>query len=746
MLSGTPLVPNKNIVLDGVGTQDGAPAAVAAARRRASRRRGGAVHATMLAGLRVLICRLSSLGFLALVTTFVAAPAAAAPEETIPRPQEIETYLYAYPTRALKELATLVALAGETSATERRYLFALYGQSMVASGRNADAVELAEYLEHDAGARRDELTLATARLIRANSESQGGDSVKANALAKEARSLLTDAADPYLTYWAAITIGVTARGRGQLEESLASLQDALSSAESAGNAYRRSNALYQLSNLYLALKQPQNALDASQQAFRFAEAASNALGMAKARMAESAALELLNDPVRELAAMEDALAIARNAKSKVAESLALINLADIRLRRKQFGEALELSRRSLALAREFDGANAIATSKANMGFALFGLGRTAEGKRLADDALADYERTGATAEIASLLGEYSQYLERSGDHKAALALFHRERKLYEEIAATAHQKTVLELQEKYESEKRRREIELLNRQNALTSAELENRALQQRIWWLLAGVFAASFIVVAVLYRKLRITNGLLASKNRDLSVRSSRDPLTALYNRRYFQDFMRDEHNRPERRRRGESDKPIHALLLIDIDMFKQINDRHGHAAGDAVLVVVARRLRDTLRETDMIVRWGGEEFLVFVPATSAEKLDEIAARIMDAIAAEPIVHQGTSLRVTASIGYAPMPLPPENIALSWERAISLIDMALYMAKVHGRNRAYGIRGLRRSDDEALATIERDLEKAWQSGMVDMHLQPGPDIGALPILDAPRAIAHVGV
>ena len=745
MLSGIAFVPNKTTALEAVHAHDGAPPAVAAARRRVRTRGRGAARATALAGLRVLICRLSSLICVGLLATFVAAPAVAAAEETLPRPRDIETYLYAYPKRALTELATLVARAGDIPAPERRYLYALYGQSMVAAGRNADAVELAEHLEREAGARRDELTLATARLIRANSESLGGDSVKANALAKEGRALLKDAADPYLTYWAAITIGVTARGRGQLEESLASLQDALSSAENADNAYRKSNSHYQLSNLYLALKQPQNALDASQQAFRYAEAASNALGMAKARMAESAALELLNDPVRELAAMEDALAIARRADSKVAESLALINLADIRLRHKQYGDALELSRRSLALAREFDGMSAMATSKANMGFALFGLGRTAEGKRLADDALADYERTGATAEIASLLGEYSQYLERSGDHKAALALYHRERKLYEEIAAAAHQKTVLELQEKYESEKRRREIELLNRQNALTSAELENRALQERIWWLLAGVFAASFIVVAVLYRKLRVTNDLLASKNRDLSVRSSRDPLTALYNRRYFQDFMREEHNRPERRRRGEGDKPIHALLLIDIDMFKQINDRHGHAAGDAVLVMVASRLRDTLRETDMIVRWGGEEFLVFIPAASAEKLDEIAARIMHDIAAEPIVYQRNSIRITASIGYAPMPLPPENIALSWERAISLIDMALYMAKVHGRNRAYGIRGLCRSDDEALATIERDLEKAWESGMVDLHLQAGPDISLFPVLEPPRAIAHAG-
>ena len=186
-------------------------------------------------------------------------------------------------------------------------------------------------------------------------------------------------------------------------------------AERDDDAYRRSGALYQLSNLYLALKQPQNALDASRQAYRFAEAAGSTPGMVKARMAESAALEILDDPARELAAMEEALALARKSQSQVGESLALINLADIRLRRKQFDDALDLSRRSLALAPSYDDV---------------GLDRDQQGEHrdsrcsasaarpkasgYADEALADYERTGATAEIASLLGEYGQYLEKAG--------------------------------------------------------------------------------------------------------------------------------------------------------------------------------------------------------------------------------------------------------------------------------------------------------------------------------------------
>ncbi len=697
-------------------------------RARGSRR---SLHSARLCGLATALRRRVAAASFALIAIFLLASQIAAAQSIGARASGIEIYLYAHPKRAQTELAALAQEADSATPAERRFVYGLYGQAMVASGRKADASELAQRMEREAGSRADNLWLATARLVRGSVESLSGDYGKANALAKEASSLANGAVDPNVAYWSAMMIGITARGRGQMDESLAALQGALSAAENMSNAYRRSYALYQISQLYLTMKQPQRALEASQQSYGFAEAAGAAYGMAKARMAESAAMELLANPARELAAMEEALAIARKSQSGVAESLALINLADIELRRKNFNSALEHSRRSLELAREYEDVGLIATSKANLGFALFGLGRAAEGKRLADEALADYERSGATAEIASLLAEYSEYLERSGDYKGALALYHRERKLYEQIAAVAHQRSVLELQEKYESEKRRREIELLNRQNELNAAEIENRALHERIWWMLATTFAISSLVTAVFYRKLRDTNRLLARTNQELNVRSSRDPLTALYNRRYFQEFMRDEGERPERRRADAGDASIHALLLIDIDLFKQTNDRYGHAAGDTVLVTVARRLRETLRETDMIVRWGGEEFLVFVPATSAERLDGIAARIMSAIASEPIEYQKSLIRVTASIGYAPIPLPPEDVMLSWERAISLIDMALYMAKLHGRNCAYGIRGLRQTDEESLATIERDLEKAWENGMVDLHLLTGPDIDA---------------
>jgi diguanylate cyclase (GGDEF)-like protein len=654
---------------------------------------------------------------------------ASANDELIHRALGIEAALYGYPQTGLLDLEALVPRADVAPKDVRIFVYSLYGQAMVQAGKPPAAAELADRLEAEATKEQDLPGLATARLIRSAIESSAGAAAKSSLLAREARTLLKGSDDAFMQYWAALALGTSARTLGQSEEALAALHDALSYAERASNAYRRSSALYQLSVLYLALKQGRESLAASLAAYEDAKAAKSVYAMANAKMGESAAMELLQQPARELAAMQEALAIARNAHSRVAEGRALVNLADIHLRRKQFGEALDAARQALALAQATSDGRLAAASKANMGFSLLGLGHIAEGKRLTDEAVADYERSGATADIVDLIDEYGRDLERLGDYQGALALYHRDKTLTEEIAQATQTRALVELQEKYESEKRIHEISLLNRENQLKTAELANRELEQRVWWSLAALFALSFIVVAVLYRKLRATNRLLAQKNAELGIQSTRDPLTGLYNRRYFQNFITDEHD-GSRRRRRDDDRMVRALLLIDIDHFKETNDRFGHALGDAVLVAVARKLRDSLRETDMIVRWGGEEFLVLA-TTNIDRMDELAARILHGISAAPIMVLDKVIRTTASIGYIPIPLPPSDVPLPWDSAIGLVDMALYMAKVNGRNRAYGIRRLARGDSETLAATERDLEHASKEGLVEMRVVYGPHVAS---------------
>jgi diguanylate cyclase (GGDEF)-like protein len=168
-------------------------------------------------------------------------------------------------------------------------------------------------------------------------------------------------------------------------------------------------------------------------------------------------------------------------------------------------------------------------------------------------------------------------------------------------------------------------------------------------------------------------------------------------------------------------------SLLLVDIDHFKRINDRFGHAAGDRVLVEVARRLTEATREQDLVVRWGGEEFLIHVRDHGTAEVDRVAQRLLDAVAGQPVAYEGRDIGVTGSVGYASFPLGKAPLALSWERAIDLVDTALYLAKAHGRNRGYGVRALQAANPADVAEVAASLEDAWRAGRVTLQQLQGP-------------------
>ncbi|GAB4388038.1 diguanylate cyclase [Albidovulum sp.] len=158
-------------------------------------------------------------------------------------------------------------------------------------------------------------------------------------------------------------------------------------------------------------------------------------------------------------------------------------------------------------------------------------------------------------------------------------------------------------------------------------------------------------------------------------------DPLTGLHNRRYALPHLARIAERAAAAARQ------FAVMVIDLDRFKAINDRHGHAAGDAVLVEVARRLRANLRAVDLIARIGGEEFLVALPDTTFEAANATAERLRRTLSEAPVLlPDGTALRVTMSIGLA-LGNGPDRGALPIEEVIGRADRALLSAKADGRN-----------------------------------------------------------
>jgi diguanylate cyclase (GGDEF)-like protein len=151
-------------------------------------------------------------------------------------------------------------------------------------------------------------------------------------------------------------------------------------------------------------------------------------------------------------------------------------------------------------------------------------------------------------------------------------------------------------------------------------------------------------------------------------------DALTGLHNRRYFHETLARECARARRYNRKL------ALIVFDLDDFKDVNDRIGHLAGDAVLADIAERVRDVVRSADIACRVGGDEFAVILPESSLEDGDQLYRRIQDAVSARPLA-QGTKLRISAGTAE----LRPEDDAVSFfQRA----DDALYRAKDAGKGR----------------------------------------------------------
>ncbi|MGB8930824.1 MAG: GGDEF domain-containing protein [Anaeromyxobacteraceae bacterium] len=179
----------------------------------------------------------------------------------------------------------------------------------------------------------------------------------------------------------------------------------------------------------------------------------------------------------------------------------------------------------------------------------------------------------------------------------------------------------------------------------------------------------------------------LEAEYQRKLVEGALQDPLTGLYNRRMLEERLDGELAAAKRHDR------IVAVLMIDIDRFKAVNDQHGHLAGDEALRMVARTLRATIRQEDFVARFGGEEFVVIAPETGLDGARQLGERIRHAVERSRCVWQEHELSVTVSVGVTVSVLPAEFVPGQTARAlVDVADRALYRAKDEGRNRVVAV------------------------------------------------------
>ena len=361
---------------------------------------------------------------------------------------------------------------------------------------------------------------------------------------------------------------------------------------------------------------------------------------------------------------------------KVAVALTSMGCAYTKTGRQ--AEALGCHRRALEVARTAQNQKSAAHALFSIGEILAGQGALTEARGFLAEAAALAGAIGARRTAFQAAECLSEVCKRLGDYAAALGHHETFRRLEKEVFSEEADERAKSLVIQMEVEHHRREAAALVGLNA---------ALQD--------------------------ANARLEAANAQLQALATTDPLTGLPNHRALIAALDAETARVQR-----GGGPC-ALLFLDIDHFKAINDTYGHPAGDAVLCEFAHTVRACLREVDILGRWGGEEFLALLPGTDAEGALRLAERVRAAVASRPLALGwgllGAGLHLTCSIGAAAC--PPQEAGR--DALIDAADRALYAAKRLGRDQ------VRLSSDPILRSLVVPL---FPDGTgLALHLAPSP-------------------
>lgn len=409
------------------------------------------------------------------------------------------------------------------------------------------------------------------------------------------------------------------------------------------------------------------------------------------------------------------LAITRAEPALLFSSMVVqINLADYNYRRGHYQESIAHALKGEKLAIEYGDPVGRGMAIYNRAMSLNQLGRKQEAIALMREAIVLAEDAGDKHYIATMLISLTDFYESTGQLREALKTSERSRLLKEELMQEQRDEAVLERQEKYLSERKSREIERLLRDGARRREE----ALATNRRGLALG--GAALLIGGAMgwgwYRRRRRT---AMAKPVVAIGDDTHDPLTGALTRERCQALM----TLPAAARSRDRDvQAAIGLVLLDIDHFRNLNDAYGRVAGDAVLKEIVARVTAVIRESDAVVRWGGEEFLVVLPGTSGDGLCHITGKLQHAIGDTPLIVDGVRVPFTVSAGCVAWPVIPGQ---HWGEAVYLAHLALYVAKTAGRNRATCLMGL--SPQANLDRVRADFAIAETCGDIHLKTMSGP-------------------
>lgn len=633
------------------------------------------------------------------------------------------TLAYDRPEASLQALRALRSARGSMDAGQAQQLRVAEAQIQIQWGRLDQAEALIAELEREASAHDRALLLRAQIAERQGRFREAGEAVRESLQRLEAhcpaqalaQAIQQGRCDFRAAWWALRVLEREQTSQGGLAQADATIQRALTLAQAGQDRYLIAMGMNTRALLSQELDQPDEArrwLASAQE-----QAQDDPLALARVKVAEARVAVRRGDKRGQLAAYEEALDYARRAEAPHTVAQIRVNLVDLHMHNGRPTVAMEEARLALPVLQGFKDLRLERTLRHNMGVSLLLLRQFDAARRELARAQQLATEQSDPARRATELREIGQAWAASGQPREAITIFHAERALSAQIQARNRETQLQQLKLKYDSERKQRDLDLLTRDRSLKDQQLANHELAQRVGMAVALLLGLSLILVVVMLQRVRAANRQLKANQRLLRNQSERDPLTDLANRRHFLAVMQKQ----------AQQLFTGGLLMIDIDHFKHVNDQQGHAVGDVVIRDVAQRIRDAVREEDLVVRWGGEEFLVFAPNVSQDTLSLLAQRVLSSVGSQPVATDNGPLRITVSIGFAHFPLPPGLLRQHWEQAVNWADMVLYTAKAQGRNRAVGIATVDAQDARALHEIEADFDAACHSQRVRLLHIPGP-------------------
>lgn len=366
-------------------------------------------------------------------------------------------------------------------------------------------------------------------------------------------------------------------------------------------------------------------------------------------------------------------------------ALAHRNVGAVYAAMHQIGPARRELAEALRIARPRGDKGLLARIDLSFAAAERSAGRPEDAERYARDGLALAEAMGARDLVRQASEELSGAQEARGDLRTALATMKRAKIVNDSIFNAETARLIADLEARNADELRAHEIDRLRRDQALLELAAGRRAMQR-------DAVAAAALVLAVigflLYRR-RLESARLAEM---LSVT---DALTGVKNRRYLDQTIAMDvaaslrMHRTARQRGTSAEAGDLVFMVLDLDKFKDVNDTFGHTAGDRMLESVAKALTNASRDADVVLRWGGEEFLVVGRFTDRTQASLAAERLRRAVEEHTLtLADGRRIAVTCSVGFAAYPFDlADPQRLSWDQVVMLADIGAYAAKRNGRN-----------------------------------------------------------